>query len=242
MRKNLIEIKKADKVIFVGDTHGDILTSKKIIKNYLKPKNKIVFLGDYVDRGPFSKENIDFLIKIKKENPKQIFLLKGNHELYPFFRFSPANFWETLSKKDFIKYSKIFEKFPLISIVKNIIAVHGILPDIKTLSDIEKIKPNSKESFQICWGDFQDKESEYLGLDPFSGRPQFGKNYFLKVMKQFKKDILIRSHQPNSPLFMFDNRCLTIFSSRFYGKTPKIAIYDFKKNIKTAKELKIIKI
>ncbi|PJA83945.1 MAG: serine/threonine protein phosphatase, partial [Candidatus Nealsonbacteria bacterium CG_4_9_14_3_um_filter_37_29] len=48
--RKLIEIKKAKKVIFVGDTHGDLEASQKIIKDYLKPENKFVFLGDYVDR------------------------------------------------------------------------------------------------------------------------------------------------------------------------------------------------
>ncbi len=55
--RKLIEIKKAKKVIFVGDTHGDLEASQKVIKDYLKPGNKIVFLGDYVDRGPYLREN-----------------------------------------------------------------------------------------------------------------------------------------------------------------------------------------
>jgi precorrin-2 methylase len=67
----LIEIKEAKKVIFVGDTHGEWETSKKIIKNYLKPGNKIVFLRDYVDRGPQPKENLDFLLKTKEINTAQ---------------------------------------------------------------------------------------------------------------------------------------------------------------------------
>ena len=57
----LIEIKKvypvrqnvsngARKVIFVGDTQGDLEASQKVIKDYLKPGNKIVFLGNYVNR------------------------------------------------------------------------------------------------------------------------------------------------------------------------------------------------
>jgi len=52
----LIEIKKAKKIIFVGDTHGDLDASQKVIKDYLKEGNKIVFLGDYVDRGPFREK------------------------------------------------------------------------------------------------------------------------------------------------------------------------------------------
>ena len=45
---------ESGKVIFVGDTHGDLEATEKITYRYLKPENKLVFLGDYVDRGPAS--------------------------------------------------------------------------------------------------------------------------------------------------------------------------------------------
>ncbi len=53
---------ESGKVIFVGDTHGDLEATEKIVHRYLKSDNKLVFLGDYVDRGPASLENINFLI------------------------------------------------------------------------------------------------------------------------------------------------------------------------------------
>jgi len=237
--KKLIEIKKAKKVIFVGDTHGDLEASQKVIKDYLKPKNKIVFLGDYVDRGPFSKENLDFLLKIKKENPEQIFLLQGNHEGYKFFKFSPAEFWESLNSEDFQKYSQIVEKFPLAVVVKDIIALHGVLPDLKNLEDFEKIENGDENWFRICWGDFYDMAGENLGIDISTGRPRFGRDYFFKLMKRFKKKVLIKSHQPDSPSFMFDDKCLTIFTSSAYSRERTIAVFDFEKEIKTARDLAI---
>ena len=42
-------------------------------------KPKLVFLGDYVDRGPDSKGVLDRLTKLQKTTPDTIFL-KGNHE------------------------------------------------------------------------------------------------------------------------------------------------------------------
>jgi len=249
MEERLVEIKGAKKVIFVGDTHGDLEASQKVIKEYLKPGNKIIFLGDYVDRGPHSKENLDFLLKIKNKNPclagrqaKQIYLLQGNHEGHRILRFSPADFWESLNERDYKKYSSIVENFPLAVVVKDIIVLHGVLPDVKSLAEINKIKLGSKQWQQITWGDFLNETGKYLGTDPFSGRPQFGQDYFLKLMERFKKKVLIRSHQPTSPLFMFDNQCLTIFTSSAYARERTIAIYDFKKPIKTAKDLEIKRI
>jgi predicted phosphodiesterase len=241
MKQKLIEIKNVKMVIFVGDTHGDLEASQKVIKDYLKTENKIVFLGDYVDRGLFSKENLDFLLEQKEKYPDQIFLLQGNHEGHRILKFFPAEFWESLSEKEYQKYSKIVESFPLAIIVGEIIALHGALPEIEKLEDFKKIKIGDKNWFRICWGDFVDEPGENLGIDPFTGRPQFGRDYFLKLMKRFKKKVLIRSHQPNSPLFMFDERCLTIFTSSAYKSERTIAIYDFKKPLKTARDLKIIK-
>ena len=249
----IIEIKKAKRVIFVGDTHGDWEASQKIIKDYLKPENKIVFLGDYVDRGPYSRENLDFLLKVKAKNPTQIYLLQGNHEGHRILKFFPAEFWESLSEVDYKKYSSIVEKFPLAVVTKDVIALHGVLPNCST-PDVEQIRLGSEEWRQITWGDFvdehlfistlrsarvSDEPGEYLGVDPFTGRPQFGRDYFFKMMERFKKKVLIRSHQSTSPLFMFEDRCLTIFTSSAYARERTIAIADLTKEIKTAKDLEI---
>ena len=241
MKNLLIEIKKAKKVIFVGDTHGDFEASQKVIKDYLKPGNKIVFLGDYVDRGPYSRENLDFLLEVKAKNPNQIYLLQGNHEGHHILKFYPAEFWESLSQKEYKKYCSIVEKFPLIIITKDIIALHGALPDCPR-NVLGQIKTGSEEWRQITWGDFPDESGEYLGIDPFTGRPQFGRDYFFKMMERFDKKVLIRSHQPDCPQFMFDDRCLTIFTSCAYTRERTIAIYDFEKQIKTARDLEIIRI
>jgi protein phosphatase len=252
-KPKLIEIKKvhpvrninsngARKVVFVGDTHGDLEVSQKVIKEYLKPGNKVVFLGDYVDRGPFSKENLDYLLQQKEKFPDQIFLLQGNHEGHRVLPFSPADFWESLSEDEYKKYTEIVEKFPLVAVVSDIIALHGALPDVKNLKEINKIKLGSEQWLQTTWGDFVDEKGEYLGVNPSTGRPQFGRDWFEKLMKRFNKKILVRSHQPTVPRYMFGEHCLTIFSSQSYTTQPIIAIADLTKEIRSAKDLKIVKI
>ena len=42
-------------ILIVGDTHGDVHTSIYALKNKI---DQIIFLGDYVDRGPFQFENL----------------------------------------------------------------------------------------------------------------------------------------------------------------------------------------
>lgn len=244
----LIKIKEVKKIIFVGDTHGDLEASEKVVKDYLKSDNKIVFLGDYVDRGPNSKENLDFLLKTKIKYPDQIYLLQGNHEGHHILRFSPADFWQSLNEKDYQVYTSVVEKFPLVVTKNEIIALHGVLPNINSpgtvpgkLEKINEIKLGSEEWRQITWGDFVERAGEYLGMNPFTGRPQFGRDWFLKLMEKFKKKILIRSHQPDCPQFMFNNKCLTIFTSSAYTRERTIAIFDPKKEIKDARDLEIIR-
>jgi len=238
----LIEIKEAKKVIFVGDTHGDLEASKIVIDNYLKPGCKIVFLGDYVDRGPFSRENLEFLLQIKAKNPNQIYLLQGNHEGYHILKFSPADFWESLVKNEYGRYCSVVEELPLTVVTNNIIALHGALPHVKNLTEIDQIKLGSEQWQQVTWGDFVENPGGYLGIDPFTGRPQFGKDWFFELMKRFNKMVLVRAHQPNAPQFMFDDKCLTIFTSYAYARERTVAIADLTKKIRDAKDLEIEKI
>ncbi|MCD6500732.1 serine/threonine protein phosphatase [bacterium] len=238
----LIEIKNPKKVIFVGDTHGDLEASEKVIKKYLKPANKIVFLGDYIDRGLHSKENLDYLLEQKEKFPNQIYLCGGNHEGHHILEFSPADFWENLNIDEYRKYTEIVKKFPLVAVVRDIIALHGALPDVKNLKEINKIELGSERWFQITWGDFVEEPGKFLGFNSMTGRPQFGRDWFNNLMERFHKKVLIRSHQPTAPQFMYDNRCLTIFTSSAYARERTIAIADFTKQIKTAKDLEIKRI
>ena len=61
----LIQLPSRGKVVFVGDTHGDLDASQQVIQRYLKKPYHIVFLGDYVDRGDYSEENLQYLLELK---------------------------------------------------------------------------------------------------------------------------------------------------------------------------------
>jgi predicted MPP superfamily phosphohydrolase len=234
---------EAGRVIFVGDTHGDLDATEKIIHRYLKPKNKLVFLGDYVDRGPASLENINFLLGQKLEHPHSLYLLMGNHEGHAVFSFHPADFWEGLDAELRQRYGEVLANLPLaVSTPNGIIALHGALPDVSDLEAINSIKPGSAEWHQITWGDWQEMEGRFLGIDPYTGRPQFGRGWFEEIMSRLGKNVLVRSHQPDAPPVMYGRKCLTIFTSSAYShyiSERTIALVDLSKLVKSVDDIEI---
>ena len=235
----LIELPASERTIFVGDTHGDFEATKIASRRYLRNGGKLVFLGDYVDRGKESSANINYLLCLKLAYPDKLFLLQGNHEGYGVFKFYPSDFWEAVDEELRGIYEKVLLELPLVVSVGNIIGLHGVLPDIITLSDVNRIEIGGEEWQQVTWGDWQEVDGDYLQIDGYTGRPQFGREYFDRLMKRFGKNVLIRSHQPGAPSAMYDNRCLTIFTSHAYVSARNIAIADSADDVQTVDELGI---
>lgn len=70
-----------ERLIANGDTRGCYDSLKELLENHiqLQKKDKLVLLGDYIDRGRKSKEVVDFLIELL-QNGYEVIPLMGNHE------------------------------------------------------------------------------------------------------------------------------------------------------------------
>jgi hypothetical protein len=233
----LLELAAGGEVIFVGDTHGDFEATRAVVGRYLGDNRRLVFLGDYVDRGTDSRANINYLLCLKLAYPASLFLLQGNHEGYGILRFYPADFWDSLDAELGELYAQTLLRLPLAVSVGNVVALHGALPDVKSLSGVNRIQPGDEHWKQVTWGDWQKVDGGYLGIDAFTGRPQFGGGYFSSIMERLGKRVLIRSHQPTAPQVMYGNRCLTIFTSKAYMPVRTIAVANLEREIKTAGDL-----
>ncbi|MCF7875435.1 metallophosphoesterase [Candidatus Bipolaricaulota bacterium] len=224
--ENLVKPDNPGRIVFVGDTHGDLQASRRVFSNYFDDRTTLVFLGDYVDRGPKSEENVNFLLNHKLKDPDRVVLLQGNHEGMKFKDFGPVDFWNSLRPEKRKLYSNLLSQLPLALTWNGIIATHGGLPDLREEDEINEIDGGGPNWGKITWGDLNEVEGYILGGG--FGRPQLGSDYFDQAMESFEKNVLVRSHQPNVPTFMFDKRCITIFTSSAYGATRRVAIAEGK--------------
>lgn len=185
---------KAFRTIAIGDIHGYYRHLERLLEyvNYNAKNDRLIFLGDYIDRGENPKKTLDLLIELFKVNSNNVFML-GNHEdmmlscINEDGRYSRV-FWysngaeETL--KSFGKYSFenlngiCFEYLNFLSCLKPIfideklklIFVHGGINPAKS----------------ICEQDFTD---EFLG-------PLWIRSDFYNYKGDFKGYTVIFGHTP----------------------------------------------
>ena len=68
-----------NRLIAIGDIHGEVEKLNSLIdKLDLQKQDKVIFLGDYIDRGKHSKEVIERILNLSEEI--ECVFLKGNHE------------------------------------------------------------------------------------------------------------------------------------------------------------------
>lgn len=72
---------------FIGDLHSDTISLKRILKScdffdsiINKSNKRLIFLGDYVDRGKAHLEIIEMILLLKYLFANNIYLLRGNHD------------------------------------------------------------------------------------------------------------------------------------------------------------------
>jgi serine/threonine protein phosphatase 1 len=84
--------------IAIGDVHGNLAALNDLLgqlKSEIAPGDVVVFLGDYIDRGPDTKGCIDRILDLQQEMPGAVECLCGNHDdwLLRAFRGSRQHTW-----------------------------------------------------------------------------------------------------------------------------------------------------
>jgi serine/threonine protein phosphatase 1 len=70
------------KIFALADIHGhyDALLEALSVIDLSKPENKLIILGDYVDRGSDSLSVLETVKEYTEKYPEQVIALKGNHD------------------------------------------------------------------------------------------------------------------------------------------------------------------
>uniref|UniRef100_A0A7S3GA66 Serine/threonine-protein phosphatase n=1 Tax=Palpitomonas bilix TaxID=652834 RepID=A0A7S3GA66_9EUKA len=170
---NIVEIESP--VTVTGDIHGQFFDLQNTFSLGGSPeKRRYVFLGDFVDRGKFGTEVILFMFALKVAHPRDVVLLRGNHEARRVTK------WYNFKDECLLKYNAdlydlfmdSFDTLPLAAIIdKKFFCVHGGLsPHAAKLSDIYRVDrfrepPENGLITDLLWSD---PEEERPILDHYS--------------------------------------------------------------------------
>jgi len=97
-----------DNIWVIGDIHGQFLTLKKLIsKLNLGENDKIISLGDLIDRGPDSSSVLQLF-----HDDSMFHFIRGNHEdmMINCLRQNKDNFWESWFRKGGLQTMESFGK------------------------------------------------------------------------------------------------------------------------------------
>ncbi|MCL6578629.1 MAG: serine/threonine protein phosphatase [Candidatus Bathyarchaeota archaeon] len=230
----LVKLKPQGEALIIGDLHGDLGSLIDIFKmsNLLQKMSKntdaiLIFLGDYGDRGEYSKEIYYTVLKLKLLFPKQVILMRGNHEGPEDLTASPhdlpVEFEVKFGEKWTNVYAKIRELFAClynaVLVEERYLIIHGGLPPrtrgIEDLAFAHVTHPKQRVLEDMLWSDPDDTVKEVCASPRGAGR-LFGEKVTNEVLRRFNVKILIRGHEPSKEGFKIDHhgKILTLFSRK----------------------------
>ncbi|KRH92751.1 serine/threonine-protein phosphatase PP1-alpha catalytic subunit [Pseudoloma neurophilia] len=210
-----------------GDIHGQYRDLLNLFEFAGYPPNtNFLFLGDYVDRGKQSLETICLLFAFKIKYPKNIHLLRGNHEsasinkIYGFFDECKRRF----NIKIWKHFTDTFNCLPISAIISDrILCMHGgISPSLKNLKQIENISrpteiPDDGLLCDLLWSD-PEKNIKGWGENDRGVSITFGSDVLTNFLNETDLDLICRAHQVVEEGYEFfaDQRLVTVFSAPNY--------------------------
>lgn len=208
----------------IGDLHGDYVAAKFYCDCFreLAAKgqcNSIVFLGDYIDRGPDSLKTIELVFKLKIDYPEQVYLLRGNHEtdVMVLENEDPDGllcrcvgiYGDDWGYDIYSRILEIFRSLPLTAVIDGkTFCAHGGIPaasekfssgpcTLKQIRDIPRINPTGFIVDNILWNDYSPRS---LGFSPnpdrgFEAARQFGNDIIDRFLEENGLELIVRGHE-----------------------------------------------
>ncbi len=233
-------------LVVVGDLHGDVETLRVILSKVwglLQEKGAhVVFLGDYIDRGPPQGQAavLAAVLRLKKAMPDRVILLRGNHEPPPNLEPSPHDFpmallnlYDRKAPELYQAARELFDTMPYAVYIKGwALLVHGGIPTESLLH-----REDPLEILGAPRDDPMDVIVEILWNDPTESvdfrRPsmrgvgyEWGPKATELAVRKLGVKYIIRAHEAVHTGFKLNHggRVVTLFSRRGYPYgNPKAA-------------------
>ena len=221
VKESFVELGLPKKLAIVGDLHGDLASLRNILagikfETFLEdPNNKLVFLGDYVDRGVNSVGVIFIVTRLKMIFPNSVILMRGNHEAPIEFPFPSHDLPVEVvrrygyEKGKMIYNGKILPFFSLLTLATMIegalFMVHGGVPTENLDNNFREAISTADHTFlsnsimeEILWNDprtdIRSEEAwEY-------SRRGIGKHFGVKISRRWLEisgtKVIVRGHEP----------------------------------------------
>jgi serine/threonine-protein phosphatase PP1 catalytic subunit len=229
LRRDPVVLRLDAPITLCGDIHGQFSDLLRLFSiGGRPPATNYLFLGDYVDRGSNSVECFALLLALKVRYPKNVWLLRGNHEtpgisqMYGFFTECSLRYNQNL----WVRFVEVFKWLPLTAVIGDrIFCVHGGLsPGVMDIQQLESLErpidiPPEGPLTDLLWAD---PSAEHTGFIPsdMGTSYTFGLNVVHLFLVRHDFELIVRGHQVVSSGFAFpfrpDRTLLTLFSAPNY--------------------------
>jgi serine/threonine protein phosphatase 1 len=211
-------------IYVIPDIHGKFHELSLILARItpLRSGDKIIFLGDYIDRGPYSDKVLDKLISLKEKYGDDIITLKGNHEWLLLASLGKEKFVPSLPGTP-TPYAVWMRNGGTNTISSYLLRQNREIKDIFTVSSnfVSKLIPNEHIDFLLNLSFYYETEDYifvHAGCDPFIPMNNQDDGLFLwdrslyecvvrlksKGIESSWKKTIICGHAANGP-FIADN-------------------------------------
>ncbi|MCS7108232.1 MAG: metallophosphoesterase family protein [Sulfolobales archaeon] len=230
--KGLVKVLKHEETfLIVGDLHGDLQSLRYILRFAdASSIHKLIFLGDYIDRGENQVETILVPLYLKLRYPESIFLLRGNHEPPEFLPVYPHDFPSELKHrygsvdggKLYSMFRELFQLMPHAMILDDVaLLLHGGPPSVninEALTMDEYLVGRSDEEYfkvieEVLWND-PTEDIEYTVPSYRGAGYLFGRKVTEAALNITNTKVIVRGHEPCLDGFKTNhsNRVITLFS------------------------------